>query len=27
MKLVADQFKVVEPTMENTFWKSRYAKK
>jgi hypothetical protein len=27
MKLVADQFKVVEPTMEKTFWKSRYAKK
>jgi hypothetical protein len=27
MKLVADQYKDVEPTMEKTFWKSRYAKK
>jgi hypothetical protein len=27
MRLVANQFKVVEPTMENTFWRSRYVKK
>jgi hypothetical protein len=27
LKLVANQFKVIEPTMEHTFWRSRYAKK
>ena len=26
LKLVADKFKVVEPTMEETFWRSRYVK-
>jgi hypothetical protein len=27
MKLAAKEFKVIEPTMEENFWKSRYAKK
>jgi hypothetical protein len=26
LKLVADKFKVVEPTMEESFWRSRYVK-